>query len=126
MKKRYDSACKVLLKMASFNGNGKVKRLSNPLTEESISTTIREMTNDAVEITKLQESTLLVVPRASFSAIEARKEEATREKEDIKPTVRRYLTNPFRNTINTVALAYLWMSIALIYFGMTIGKFSKV
>lgn len=82
--------------------------------------TIREITNDAVEITKLHESTLLV-PRASFS----RKVEKTREEEDIKPSVGRYLTNPFRNFIITVALAYLWMSIALIYFGMTIGKFSK-
>lgn len=120
VKKRYDSACKVLLRMASFNGNG--KHLSNPLTKEAILMSIREITNDEDEIAKLHESTLLV-PRASFSTSGTRKEvEVVKEAEDIKPTVGRYLTHPLRNLINTVALGYLWMSIALIYFGMTIGN----
>lgn len=131
VKQRYKEASQVLLKIARFNGGQKIKRLSNPLTEESIMKEIREIANDEEEIIKLNESTLLMT-RSNFSlspekvanfrnnSTNTNNKEMTEE--DIKPSLRRYLTHPIRNLITSVALGYVWMSIAFIYFGMTIGK----
>lgn len=130
MKQRYKKASQVLLKISRFNGGQKIKRLSNPITEKSIMKEIREIANDEEEITKLNESTLLMT-RSNFSlSLEKRGKSLNNSsnnkeitEEDIKPSLRRYLTHPIRNLINSVALGYVWMSIAFIYFGMTIGKY---
>ena len=42
--------------------------------------------------------------------------------EDKKPNLCLYLFNNHKNLINTIVLSFIWMCIAIIYFGMTIGK----
>lgn len=102
------------------------------MTEESILKQIREIANDEEEIVKLNESTLLMTrSNFSLSPVQNLNKDSSNNnnkevtEENIAPSLRTYLTHPIRNLINSIALAYVWMSIALIYFGMTIGKQKK-
>lgn len=133
VKQRYTEAINTLFKMARFNGK------ANEITHEGIKKEIELITNDQNEILKLNESTMLVsrsslnlnssyLKLAKISKIDNSKLEGldlkTEEpKVDTKPTIFNYLNNPKRNLLSTITLSYVWMSIAMIYFGMTIGNY---
>lgn len=116
MKKRYKEATNVLSLISRWNGK------SDKISSEEIESEIKKLANDEIEITKLNESTMFLSKSTLNIGSNHNNQNDFEQKSNQKPTLAYYLTHPFRNLTNTILLSYVWMSLAVIYFGMIIGK----
>lgn len=104
--------------MAKFNNP------QNFLKKEEISRAISKIANDDYEMEKLNENSFMfsmstMSPSKNVPAVKILSEQTNSPR---GLTLADYLFHNPRNFVSTIILSLVWMSISIIYFGMTIGN----
>ncbi len=117
VKSRFEEATNVLVRIAKYNGN------SDKISKEEIFDELNKIIEDKDEVKKLLESTHSISRSHNNISKSRRNPHNTAIEEEINkaPTIRQYLLSSKKNIITVSCFAYVCISVAMTYFGTTIG-----
>lgn len=108
VRNRLKKAAKVLSRMARFNGN------ADKISEEEILKELNRIVNSE-DGKKLNESILMLSLTSSniYQTVDQAQTKA--------PNLIDYLKNPIKNLYHAILVSYAWLSITMLYFGISLG-----